>query len=368
MKIAELHVHRIDLRIRTGSYVMSGASLEAVDSTVVELVTDTGLKAYGETCPVGPTYQPEHALGARAALAEMAPHLIGQDPLNANGLHRNMNAHLNGHNYAKAVIDMAHWDLLGKVHGARVCDLLGGALFEEVPSYYAIGVGQPDEVARLALEKSRQGFRRLQLKVGGRSVDADIATIRKVWETVGRTVRLVADANRGWTTRDALHLSKACCDIPVILEQPCNTVEEIARIRPQLEHPVYLDESTECLGDVLNAVGSGICDGFGLKAGRLGGLSHLRTARDICRVWSLPHTCDDSFGGDIAAAACVHAGATVEAHLNEGVWISEPYTGFHYDPEGGIVVSDGRIALPAAPGLGVTPSAERLGPPVASYG
>ena len=112
MKIAELHVHRIDLPIRNGPYVMSGASLESVDSTVVELVTDTGLKAYGETCPVGPAYQPEHALGARAALAEMAPHLIGEDPLNANRLHRTMNERLNGHNYAKAVIDMAHWDLL----------------------------------------------------------------------------------------------------------------------------------------------------------------------------------------------------------------------------------------------------------------
>ena len=347
---------------------MSGASLESVDSTVVELVTDTGLKGYGETCPVGPAYQPEHALGARAALAEMAPHLIGEDPLNANRLHRTMNERLNGHNYAKAVIDMAHWDLLGKVHGARVCDLLGGAVLEDVPSYYAISVGEPGEVARIALERRRQGFPRLQLKVGGRSVDADIETIRRVWEAVGRTVRLVADANRGWTTRDALHLSKACADIPIVLEQPCDTMAEIASIRSQLEHPVYLDESTESLGDVLNAIGSGLCDGFGFKAGRLGGLSHLRTARDICRARSLPHTCDDSFGGDVSAAACVHAGATVEAHLNEGVWISEPHVGFHYDPEGGIAISDGRIALPVGPGLGVTPSPDRLGPPVASYG
>ena len=368
MKIAELHVYRIDLRLISGPYIMSGARLDTVDSTVVELVTDTGLKGYGETCPVGPTYQPEHALGARAALAEMAPHLIGDDPLKTGRLHRNMDAHLNGHNYAKAAIDIAHWDLMGKVHDARVCDLLGGAVVDKVPSYYALGIGEPDEVARLAVDKARQGYQRLQLKVGGRTVDADIETIHKVWEAVGRRVRLVADANRSWTSRDALLLSKACAGIPIVLEQPCNTMAEIAGIRRQLDHPVYLDENTQGLGDILNAIGSGLCDGFGFKVSRLGGLSNLRTARDICKVRSLPHTCDDGFGSDIISAACAHAGATVEPHLNEGVWISEPYHETHYDPHGGIAVSNGHIVLPEGPGLGITPAPDRLGMPFASYG
>ena len=257
---------------------------------------------------------------------------------------------------------------MGKVHGARVCDLLGGAVTERVPSYYAIGIGEPDEVARLAVDKARQGFPRLQLKVGGRPVDTDIETIRKVWEAVGTTVRLVADANRGWTARDALHVSKACAGIPIVLEQPCNSMTEIAGIRRQLDHPVYLDENTQGLGDVLDAIGSGLCDGFGFKVSRLGGLSNLRTARDLCKLRSLPHTCDDGFGGDIISAACAHAGATVETHLNEGAWISEPYHEVHYDPHNGIAVSNGHIALPTGPGLGITPAPDRLGAPVASYG
>ena len=368
MKITELHIYQIDLHVADGPYIMSSASVEALDSTVVELVTDTGLRAYGETCPVGPTYQPEHALGARAALAEMAPGLIGQDPLMTGGLHRNMDSRLNGHNYAKAAIDIAHWDLMGKVYGVRLCDLLGGAVFESVPSYYSISVGKPDDVARIALDKCKEGFPRLQLKLGGRDVTIDIETIHKVWEAVGRTVRLVADANRGWTARDTLLLSKACADIPIVLEQPCNTMTEIAGIRQQLDHPVYLDESTTSLTEVLSAASSGLCDGFGFKVGRLGGLTNLRTARDICRVRSLPHTCDDSFGGDIVAAACTHAGATVEAHLNDGVWISEPLLESHYDPDGGISVSNGHIDVPTGPGLGIRPSAEQLGTPVASYG
>ena len=60
-----------------------------------------------------------------------------------------MDRTLTGHNYAKAAIDIALWDLAGKQYGARVCDLLGGATRESVPSYYAVGVMDPDESARV---------------------------------------------------------------------------------------------------------------------------------------------------------------------------------------------------------------------------
>ena len=65
-----------------------------------------------------------------------------------------------------------------------------------------------------------------------------------------------------------------------------------------------------------HAIGAGLCDGLGFKVTRLGGLGNLRTARDICKVRSLPHACDDGFGGDIISAACAHVGATVETHLS----------------------------------------------------
>jgi L-alanine-DL-glutamate epimerase-like enolase superfamily enzyme len=368
MKIAEIHVYQVDLPVVGGPYRMARASVDALVSTIVEIETDSGLKGYGETCPIGPVYQPQHAKGAVAALIEMAPALIGENPLTIERVRTAMEESLNGHNYAKAALDIALWDLAGKFYNARVCDLLGGAVRERVPSYYASGVGPPDDIARLAVEKRAQGFPRLQIKVGGRPVETDIETVRKVWEAVGTDIRLAVDGNRGWTTRDALILSQACADIPFVMEQPCNTMDEIAAIRPQLRHPVYLDENTEDLNVVLRAIATGLCDGFGLKVTRLGGLSVMRTIREICRTRSLPHTCDDSWGGDIIAAACVHIGATVDPRLSEGVWIAQPYIDGHYDPENGIVIRDGWIDVPTGPGLGVVPAPERLGAPVASFG
>src|SRR5262249_38829625 len=154
----------------------------------------------------------------------------------------------------------------------------------------------------------KEGFQRLQIKVGGRPVEEDVATIRKVAEVVRPDIRLAVDGNRGWPTRDALTVSRLCSKHVFVMEQPCDTIEEIAAIRRLLHHPVYLDESTESLSIILRAVGEGIADGFGLKVTRLGGLSTMRTVRDICRARNMPHTCDDSWGGDIIAAACVHIG------------------------------------------------------------
>lgn len=367
MKIKEIHIYRHDLPVRNGPYTMASGEVWSLDTTLVKLVSDTGLVGWGETCPVGPTYAEAHAGGARAALTEMGKGLIGSDiwPV---ALNRTMHGLLKGHNYAKAAIDIAAHDLLGKQLGVSVADLLGGAVTDRVPSYYATGVGAPDDIARLAKEKRDEGYPRLQIKVGGRPVEIDIETIRKVWEQIGGSgMRLAVDGNRGWTTRDALRVSRECPDIPFVMEQPCDSIEELAQIRPQVSHGIYMDESSVDLRTVISAVGTGLVDGFGMKVTRIGGLQNMRVFRDICEARNLPNTCDDSWGGDIIAAACTQIGATVKPQLSEGVWLAAPYIEGHYDPENGVKIIDGHIQRPTGPGLGVVPDETLFGAPVASF-
>ncbi len=367
MRIAELHIYQHDLPVKNGPYTMANAQVWSLTSTLVRLISDTGLEGWGETCPVGPTYAEAHANGACAALMEMAPGLIGAEVTTLT-LHRAMNGLLNGHNYAKAAIDIAAHDLIGKATGLRVADLLGGAVTARVPSYYATGVGEPDDIARLAADKVAEGYPRLQIKVGGRPVEVDIAVIRKVWETIGTAARLAVDGNRGWTTRDALRVSRECPDIPFIMEQPCNTLDDLRQIRGQVGHAIYMDENAVDLSTVINAVGTGLVDGFGMKVTRIGGLHPMAAFRDICESRNLPHTCDDSWGGDIIAAACTHIGATINPRLLDGVWLAAPYIEGHYDPENGIRIEGGHINLPQGPGLGVVPDVSLFGDPVAAFG
>ncbi|MEM9716615.1 MAG: enolase C-terminal domain-like protein, partial [Pseudomonadota bacterium] len=308
MRLAELHIYQHDLPVKDGPYTMANAEVWSLKTTLVKLVSDTGIVGWGETCPVGPTYAASHASGALAALQEMGQGLIGK-PLTPLAMYNAMDGLLNGHNYAKAAIDIATYDALGKSTGLPVSTVLGGALTGRVPSYYATGVGAPDDIARIAKEKADEGYPRLQVKVGGRPVEIDIEVIRKVWEAVGGRMRLAVDGNRGWTTRDALRVSRECGDIPFIMEQPCDRIEDLEKIRPQVRHAIYMDESSVDLATVVSAVGRELIDGFGMKVTRISGLQKMAAFRDICASRNLPHTCDDSWGGDIIAAACTHIGA-----------------------------------------------------------
>lgn len=367
MRIAEIHIYKHGLPVHNGPYAMSHGQVWFLSTTLVKLVADNGLIGWGETCPVGPTYAEAHAAGAVAALAEMAPGLSGTEVLPVP-LHRRMDGLLHGHNYAKAAVDIAAHDLLGKHLDMSVSDLLGGAVTDRVPSYYSTVVGPPDETARLAAEKRAEGYPRLQVKIGGRPVEEDIETVRKVWEAIrGSGIQLAVDGNRSLTTRDALRLSRECPEIPFVLEQPCNTTEDLQKIRSQVNHGIFVDESSTSLNTAVTAAGTGLVDGFGMKVTRLGGLHPMRAFRDLCQARNLPHTCDDAWGGDIIAAACTHIGATVAPELLEGVWLAAPYIEGHYDPDHGIRIEDGHIKRPEGPGLGVVPDETLFGAPVASF-
>lgn len=239
--ISEIHIFHLDLPVVDGPYRIASSEVWSLKTTIVKIVCANGLVGWGETCPVGPTYSETHSAGALAALTEMAAGLIGA-PLDPVPLHHRMNRLLNGHNYAKAAIDIAAHDALGKHYGVSVATLLGGALTDRVASYYATGVGQPDDIARIAAAKVAEGYPRLQVKVGNRPVEIDIETIRKVWEAIrGTGTRLAMDGNRSLNTRDVLRISRECPDIPFILEQPCNSIAELRQIRPQINHGIYMD-------------------------------------------------------------------------------------------------------------------------------
>ncbi|MDX8443062.1 mandelate racemase/muconate lactonizing enzyme family protein [Mesorhizobium australafricanum] len=368
MRIDRINIYSAQLPVKGGVYRMASADVEALESTLVEIVTNNGLVGWGETCPIGPVYQPHHTLGARAAIAEIAPGLIGAEIASIRLLGKCMDEHLNGHGYAKAAFDMAFLDLLGQKLGVPVSTLLGGALTDRVPAYYSLIVGPPDETARIAADKVKAGYPRLQVKIGGRDLEEDVAVVHKVWEAVGYNARIAVDGNRGLTVAAAIHLDRLCQSIPFVFEQPCNTMEEVATLKGRVTHPVYLDESTEDQNAVLRAISTSIADGFGFKVTRLGGLTRMTTVRDLCAIRSLPHSCDDAWGGDIIAAACVHLAATVEPRRMEGAWIAQEYIEGHFDAKNPVVIRQGHIAVPQRPGLGVKPEPGMFGKPIAIYG
>jgi L-alanine-DL-glutamate epimerase-like enolase superfamily enzyme len=363
MRITRIRAYQVDLPLVEGSYKWSGGkSVNVFDSTVVEVTTDTGVVGYGEVCPLGPFYLPAYGPGVRAGIKALGPHLLGEDPLQLGNLNRRMDAALKGHAYVKSGIDMACWDILGKVAGQPVCTLLGGRYGDDFGLYRAISQEAPDAMAGRVAEYRAQGYRRFQLKVGGDPAD-DIARIRAVAAKLQPGDRLVADANTGWLMHDAMRVVRAVRDIDVYIEQPCLSYEECLSIRRHCDHPFVLDEVIDSIDTLLRGHADGAMDVVNLKISKLGGLTKTKQARDLCVSLGIAMTLEDSWGGDIVTAAI--------AHLAHSTPIEFLFTATDFNSYVTVSIADGaprrakgRMAASTVPGLGVTPRMDVLGKPV----
>lgn len=363
MKIAAIRAYRVDLPLREGRYSWSNDNyVEVFDSTVVEVETDTGLKGYGECCPLGSAYLPAYAGGVRAGLAELAPKLIGRDPRDLADLNRHMDAVLRGHPYVKAPIDVACWDILGQVAGLPVYRLLGGAAQEDIVLYRAISQEAPAAMAAKVAGYRAEGYTRFQLKVGG-DADTDIERIRFAAREMKPGDILVADANTGWTMHEAARVVAAVAGIDVYIEQPCPSYEECLVTRRRTALPFVLDEVITGTDTLLRAIADGAMDVINLKISKVGGLTRARLMRDICIACGIPMTIEDTWGGDIVTAAIAHLALSTPAEFSFSATDFNSY-GTRTIAEGAPRRVDGRMAASDAPGLGVVPVFEALGDPV----
>ena len=367
MKISRILAYRVELPLHETTYKWSGGkSVTVFDSTIIAVETDTGLVGYGEVCPLGPFYLPAYAEGVRAGLRELGPHLLGEDPRQLAKLNHLMDAALKGHPYVKSGIDIACWDILGKSTGMPVCELMGGRYGESVRLYRAISQESPDEMAAKVAGYRAEGYTRFQLKVGG-DPDVDIARIFAVAAQLQAGDRLVADANTGWVQHEAVRIAKAVRDVDVYIEQPCLTYEECLAVRRQCPHPFVLDENIDSLDMLVRAKSDLAMDVVNLKISKLGGLTKIKQARDLCVTMGIAMTLEDSWGGDITTAAIAHlAHSTPEefrftsTDFNSYVTVS--------NADGAPQRKNGFMAAGSAPGLGISPKMDVLGKPVVVVG
>jgi len=367
MKIRRILAHRVELPLHETTYNWSGGkSVTVFDSSIIGVETDTGHIGYGEVCPLGPFYLPAYADGVRAGLRELGPHLIGEDPRQLTRLNRRMDAVLKGHPYVKSGIDIACWDLLGQSSGLPVCELLGGRYGEDAHLYRAISQDSPEAMADSVAGYRAEGYRRFQLKVGG-DPDVDIARIRAVAAKLQPGDRLVADANTGWIQHEAVRVANAVRNIDVYIEQPCLTYEECLAVRRQIPQPFVLDETIDDLGVLLRARSDLAMDVVNLKISKLGGLTKIRQARDLCVSLGIGMTLEDSWGGDIATAAIAHLAQSTPPEFLFSTTDFNSYVTVS-TAEGAPERVDGRMAASTAPGLGIQPRPEVLGAPVVTIG
>lgn len=366
MKITGIDVFRVELPLHEGSYKWSGGNfVEVFDSTVVEIRTDAGITGYGEICPLGPAYLAAYAAGARTGIAELAPHLLGADPTQLQVINQRMDRSLRGHLYAKSALDMACWDILGKICEQSVAVLLGGRYGDDFALYRAISQDTPEAMAESVAQYRAEGYTKFQLKVGG-NPGADIARIRAAAAKLATGDVLIADANTGWTQHQAIRVAGAVRELDVYIEQPCLHYEECLAVRAHTDRPFVLDEVIDDVHMLLRGYQDRAMDVINLKISKVGGLTRARQIRDLCVSLGIAMTIEDTWGGDIITAAIAHlAHSTPPEYLFSSTDFNSYVTVSIAD--GAPQRVNGRMAAPTVPGLGITPRREVLGEPVLRF-
>ena len=351
--ISEIRIYKTPLPAKT-LYNMSSSAVMTPESTIVQLIDCDGVIGYGEACMATAQAQDANNDSIRSSLSLLAPPLIGMNPMQLDLINTTMENLLTGETEAKAAIDIACWDLIGKRLEKSVAELLGGIGSDEVITYHVIGITSPEQAAAEAERLQSDGIFRLQLKAGGRSIENDIEAIEAVSGVLKDETILDVDTNRGWSEEEAINVSEACSKISMSMEQPCATEEALYRVKPKIFHPLIVDESATDISTISKMVSSKMADGFGLKITRIGGLTPMKVVRDFCVQTQTPMSSDDAWGGDIIGAAGVALGSTVPSSLNRGAWLAHTYHQVHYDSANGPRIENGMIKLPnGGPGLGL---------------
>ncbi len=360
MKIVRVSLWRVALKSHSAYYMAGGKTCDSVDTIVLRADTDADIRGWGEVCCI-PRYLPAYSGGVAPALAELSPLFLGANPLAPEALMDAMDRRLPGHGYAKSPLDIALWDITARAAGVPLHSLLGGLRAENLPLYHSITCVAPEEMAKIAAEEKRKGVMQFQVKLGADD-EADIARLRLVREAVGDGPLVYGDWNCGASRLSATRVGKAVADSDIMLEQPCNSLEECAAVRAATGLPMKIDENAHDTASLLKAYSLGCMDAVALKISKFGGLGALRRARDLCLHLGAQMCMEDCWGGDIATAAALHLAAATPPRAVMNVCDLSGYVSPRLDSSAPSR-ENGRISPPRGIGLGISPNADILGDP-----
>ena len=366
MKITRISVFRKNLTYVGGVYAWGkGNTISVGSSTIILIETDAGISGCGEFCPCGDNYMVAHQQGTQACAPLLAKVLLGRDPRQVHQIERIMDNAIKGHGYAKAAIDAACWDILGKSTQQPVWMLLGGKLCDGAPMYRVAPQKSPDETIIEMDQYRDQGYRQFQIKVGA-DWAMDIERIRASVPNLRAGEMAFADANQGWRVDHALRVARATRDLDYYLEQPCPSYEECLQVRRRIDLPMKLDECVTDMRMAYRIVEDKAAEVVCLKISNLGGLTKARRVRDFFIENRIPVVAEDTWGGEITTATVAHFAASTPQDLLVN---STDLHNYVIESTGtpAPVTQNGKLYASDTPGLGVNADLDSLGEAVAIY-
>jgi muconate cycloisomerase len=263
---------------------MAGVEIRQADNVLVRIESDTGVVGWGEAASA-PTMTGETVESMMAAIAYLVPAVQGRLAEDIAGASAAMNGRMYANQAAKAAIEIALHDLVGRATRQPVHALLGERLRSRVTLLGVIGGGDLDGDLRDAGKKKQEGFSIFKIKVGVDTPTRDAERTRRICGMLGAGMLISADANQGFDTDEAIAYLRALdgCGLD-FLEQPvaAHDLAGMAAVAAATDIAIGADEGIHGLADISGHHARGAAQGVSLKAIKLGGLRALVAAARLC--------------------------------------------------------------------------------------
>jgi O-succinylbenzoate synthase len=320
---------------------------------VLITVQSEGLTGYGECVAThDPGYNYETTGTAIHILRDfVTPLILGQDIKDAHDFQKRVSG-IRGHSLAKAGVEMALWDLLGKRTNKSLKELWGGVR-DKVEVGVSIGI-QPSasSLVESTADYIRQGYNRIKIKIKpGRDV-ADASAVRRAFPDI----RLQVDANSAYSLEDIQTLKPLDELNLLLIEQPLfeDDIWDHRKLQEQFKTPVCLDESIVSPRHARYAIEMKACRVINIKAGRLGGLSQALMVHDLCMENKLPVWCGGMLETGVGRASNIALASLPNFVLPGDISASDRYYTRDITNERFKLNADSTIDVPRGAGLGVT--------------
>ena len=329
------------------------------NAAIVKVTLRNGHIGWGEADPGGKHFDGENIQSTIRKLRHWAPELIGQQVDQWVSKKR-------GLAYAgapAAALDVACYDALGHALQQPVWQLLGQKANKKIDSLWPISSGSSDDDLAMIEEYSAKGFRTFMLKMGNNSIEDDIQRLKTVINSVGNGIKIMVDANQGWSLEQAKAFVDGTNDLFIeLIEQPviANDISGMHELRKRANNFISADESAQSISQVKTILANQAADVFSLKISKNGGLTSCLEMANLIQKDNKLIMMNSMIELGITQAASLHLGATLKNLVNCGhaymstLRMSDDITNFSK------LVINGSALVPDTPGLGITVFEDKL--------
>ena len=354
MKITGIEWGRVSIPLRT-PFKTALRTVDSVEDIIVKVYTDTGAVGFGEAPPTGKITGDTAGAICGAIGDHLAPALLGRHVDDFQDLTKLIQACVVHNTSAKAALDMAVWDLYGKMQGIAVYKMLGRAR-DRLVTDLTISVNSPEEMARDARIAIDRGYDCLKVKVGA-DPRLDVERLSAVRAAVPSSVTLRIDANQAWKPKEAVRILNDMQDKGLdieFVEQPvaADDLEGLKYVTERSFVPVLADEAVFSPMDAMKILEMGAADLINIKLMKCGGITNGLKIATLAEMYGVECMIGCMLEGRVAVNAAVHL-ACARSVITK-IDLDGPMLCASDPVHGGSVFDEKDITVSDEPGLGVT--------------